>query len=348
MAEQGLIGRLGIRLGILGSSASLAIAAPLASGNYDPTCHTDAARIGWYFDRTAGAEKIGMIVGGVTGPLYTRSGTSVNMTMNTPNPNVVIGDGTVSGTLSMNGAAGNNRFIKYQSGGLDRWAIGLNNTAESGANAGSDFVINAYTDAGAFIDTPLQITRAAFGIFTVNRPITIASGTLTTLINTFNSTVTWNNAAIAFTAWNLNVTDTASSASANLLLLNVGGVARLTLGKTGRFTNNSVDDLTAAQVLLARAFTLTGNVTDTMQVTMSAVLSGAFTITRYNYIQLQNITGAATVSNGCVFRFNAAAGTHKAVDAGTTKVTVTGVDAWMKQNINGTIFYQPLYLSKTA
>jgi hypothetical protein len=72
------------------------------------------------------------------------------------------------------------------------------------------------------------------------------------------------------------------------------------------------------------------------------------TITRHNYCTLQNPGGTATVTDACVFRFPAAAGTHKAVDSGSTKSTPGGVSAWMKVNVNGTIYFSPLYLSKTA
>jgi hypothetical protein len=66
-------------------------------------------------------------------------------------------------------------------------------------------------------------------------------------------------------------------------------------------------------------------------------------ITRHNYIDVQNIIknevgGASiTIDNGCVFRFDAAAGTHYAVDAGTA------VTAWMKNNLDGTVFYTPMF-----
>jgi hypothetical protein len=49
-----------------------------------------------------------------------------------------------------------------------------------------------------------------------------------------------------------------------------------------------------------------------------------------------------------VFRFDAAAGTHKAIAAGSTKVTPGTVDAWLKVNINGTLYYVPAYTSMVA
>ena len=58
--------------------------------------------------------------------------------------------------------------------------------------------------------------------------------------------------------------------------------------------------------------------------------------------------GPAAVTDAAVFRFDAAAGTHKAVAAASTKTTPGGVDAWIKTNINGVLFYTPAYLSMTA
>ncbi len=70
MAEQSFLAKLGLRLGVLGSTANLALAAPLATGNYDPSCHTAGNRTGLYFDMTASAEKLGIVAGGVTGPTF--------------------------------------------------------------------------------------------------------------------------------------------------------------------------------------------------------------------------------------------------------------------------------------
>jgi hypothetical protein len=54
----------------------------------------------------------------------------------------------------------NNNFVG-QVGGLNRWNLILGNSAtESGSNAGSDFSINRYSDAGTIIDAPLTISRA--------------------------------------------------------------------------------------------------------------------------------------------------------------------------------------------
>lgn len=84
--------------------------------------------------------------------------------------------------------------------------------------------------------------------------------------------------------------------------------------------------------------------------TLDPGYSGAFTVDRHNYIDAQNVSTAssAVVTDAALVRFDAAAGTHKAVDSGTTKTTPGTVDAWVKVNINGTLYYLPAYTSKTT
>lgn len=97
--------------------------------------------------------------------------------------------------------------------------------------------------------------------------------------------------------------------------------------------------------------TITGGVTDGYSgaITLDSGYNGAFTVTRHNYIDVNNLSvGTSTVTDACIMRFDAAPGTHKAIDAGTTKTTPGTVDAWRKDNANGTIYYSPMYLSKTT
>jgi len=64
MSEQSDLAVLGLRLGVLGSLASLALAAPLADGDLSDEARTDAARIGFYFRRNAGLECMRHVVMG--------------------------------------------------------------------------------------------------------------------------------------------------------------------------------------------------------------------------------------------------------------------------------------------
>lgn len=72
------------------------------------------------------------------------------------------------------------------------------------------------------------------------------------------------------------------------------------------------------------------------------------TVTRHNYLNFNNITvtGTATVTDAAVARFNADAGTHKAVSSGNSGILGT-TSGWLKYNLNGTLAYCPIYSSIT-
>ena len=70
------------------------------------------------------------------------------------------GGGTGAAVAVINGAAGTARVFQWQTGGSARWDLRVNSTAESGSNAGSDLQLFAYSDAGAFLSTAMQVTRA--------------------------------------------------------------------------------------------------------------------------------------------------------------------------------------------
>lgn len=89
--------------------------------------------------------------------------------------NVDIGDGSSAPVLNLNGAAGSVRDLRWRTGGSLRWIARVTNAAESGADAGSDWTLHAYTDGGLFIDTPITIARKAGGVMTLPRPVTFTS-----------------------------------------------------------------------------------------------------------------------------------------------------------------------------
>lgn len=128
------------------------------------------------------------------------------------------------------------------------------------------------------------------------------------------------------------------------------------------FTDASVDFVgigtaaPATRLEIEETRTITGAVTDgyagALTLDPGYTAATAQTVTRHNYIDVQNVSnagaGPSAVTDAAVMRFDAAAGTHLAVDAATTKTTPGGVDAWMKINVNGTLHYVPSYTSKTA
>lgn len=73
--------------------------------------------------------------------------------------------------------------LRFKRAGILRWVLLCEADAESGSDAGSTLKIICYTDAGAAIDTPIQIVRAAGGAMSITRPFrpavanTVALGT---------------------------------------------------------------------------------------------------------------------------------------------------------------------------
>ena len=67
-------------------------------------------------------------------------------------------------------------FLNGDTGSTPRWSLYDDATAETGGNAGSNFGLSAYSDAGVYLSTPMQITRAT-GLITVNYGLNVG-GTL--------------------------------------------------------------------------------------------------------------------------------------------------------------------------
>ena len=80
--------------------------------------------------------------------------------------NLTLATGADAGSFLITGNAASNRSMNFQTGGVNRWLFRANSTAESGSNAGSNFVINARADDGSNIGDAIFLHRAtrAFGI----------------------------------------------------------------------------------------------------------------------------------------------------------------------------------------
>ena len=150
---------------------------------------------GWLRLNGSGVENdsnsINIYGAGAGGYIELRTGTSTRILIQNGG-NVGIGTTTPVGILhlykaaaatrlAIDGDAGQNRLISYRTGALQRFGLYVNNTAESGSNAGSNFAIRAYSDAGTLLSTPFFINRATgnVGIGTT-APVSIGTG-ITTL-----------------------------------------------------------------------------------------------------------------------------------------------------------------------
>ena len=81
--------------------------------------------------------------------------------------------------------------------------------------------------------TRFLVSTGASGTTPLSGPLSITGGTATANAPVLNATQTWNNAAVTFTGWQLNVTDTASNAASLLMDLQRGGVSRFSVRKGG-------------------------------------------------------------------------------------------------------------------
>lgn len=100
---------------------------------------------------------------------------------------------TMTGNLTISSAAdtvifentstsGHNHALISQVAGSARWNVNFGTgEAETGSNAGSNFLIARYADNGAFIDNPLYINRAN-GQVTFSQPANLLSGSVVTTV----------------------------------------------------------------------------------------------------------------------------------------------------------------------
>lgn len=66
----------------------------------------------------------------------------------------------LTGNPTIDNAAGSQSLLYFRSGTSNRWAIGKSSEAESGSNAGSDFTLYRYNDAGSLINKPFVFVRS--------------------------------------------------------------------------------------------------------------------------------------------------------------------------------------------
>jgi hypothetical protein len=69
--------------------------------------------------------------------------------------------GASQALLTMDANAAVSKTILMTTAASNRWLLSSENTAESGSNAGSNFVINRYSDAGSYLGTPITVNRAS-------------------------------------------------------------------------------------------------------------------------------------------------------------------------------------------
>ena len=83
---------------------------------------------------------------------------------------------TAATAFVVSNTTASNRAYYAETSGSTRWAWGADTAAESGSNAGSNWFLEAFDDAGTFIDEPIYIDRVAGGLISFSRPIAFNGG----------------------------------------------------------------------------------------------------------------------------------------------------------------------------
>ncbi|AZZ36298.1 hypothetical protein CIK05_05670 [Bdellovibrio sp. qaytius] len=98
---------------------------------------------------------------------WSTSGTTIsyvtgNVGIGTATPTVKLSvvDTSTDAYIALSRPANSEGGMAYATGSLPRWMTYVSNQAEVGSNAGSNFGISRYNDAGSFVDVALSITRS--------------------------------------------------------------------------------------------------------------------------------------------------------------------------------------------
>lgn len=223
-----------------------------------------------------------------------------------------------------------------------------------GLSTGGNFSVNTnkFTVTASNGNTLVAGTLNATGNFAINT-------------NKFNVTASSGDTSIA---GNLSVTGSITASNGSLTVSGGGGNPTLFVGATTQFRNlgsysadlnssialynTNMTELTGYVLdVVARRNVGAGGAADTYEIKLAQNFDGSGTIVRANYFQILNtqiITGTPTITDAPLFAFDAAVSTHKCLASGTTKGTPSIVDGWLKMNVTGTLYYVPMYLSKTA
>jgi hypothetical protein len=122
------------------------------------------------------------------------------------------------------------KIFSFRTGGLQRWALRVDGT-ESGSNAGANFAIRRYNDAGSFISALLTLTRSNGSIAITPDASTFSTGTNTRTYLDLSYTI--NTTGGTNTVTGLNIAQTVTSVTGtnnNAIKVTRNGVQTFLLG----------------------------------------------------------------------------------------------------------------------
>lgn len=140
-------------------------------------------------------------------PVSTAQQTAINAKLDkldgvaTNSLQIVASTASTDVTLAMSSLAGNYGSVSFRTNQLDRWFFGKSASAEAGANAGSNFFIGAFDDAGAYLGNALSILRAT-QVVNFDQTPTVAGAAVAKLSDVTKTQVGLATVAVDDTAFN--------------------------------------------------------------------------------------------------------------------------------------------------
>lgn len=212
-----------------------------------PSLGVGASNTGLY---SPGSNQMGVSANSVQVALF--SSTGLNIPVNGGNVGVTSASGNAS--LELTRPSGAFGVVNFYTSSTQRWRVGVDSTAESGSNAGSDYSFTRYNDAGTLVDTPVKITRST-GF------VTLLNGFSAAAASSINSGGT--SAALALT------TSNAASGGATLTDTGASGAVVKMTGNGGTTPSKSLRVQNGIFTMLNNAGSVIATITDAGALTMA-------------------------------------------------------------------------------
>jgi hypothetical protein len=207
--------------------------------------------------------------------------------------------------------------------------------------------LKTFMSASPTLGAPVVITEAVG-----SSALTLTGATQTSSFPVLSATQTWNNAGTTFTAWKLNVTNTASNVASNFLDFQLGGTTKFKVYSDGttyvgsQFTTNGASTFYSSLAVTTSFQTVTWNAGVFGWASTGSVSIGSLADTAFSRISA-GIIGVGTGAQGSIAGGLQAAtlalggatiGSNALAVTGTTLLTGTVVDVvggyWKLQQAN--------------